>query len=86
VVAGGVPHDVGLSEHQDLAVIDKRVRPVANETIARRNRPFAANGEAGTVLMDEKCSDERDRHRVAGTGIHVVESQTKPGASTGRSA
>jgi hypothetical protein len=40
VVAGGVRHDVGLSEDQDLAVIDKRVRPVANETIARRDRRY----------------------------------------------
>jgi hypothetical protein len=48
-IAGGVRHDVGHSEHEDLAVIDGRVRPVANEPIARRDRPFSVNHDAGIV-------------------------------------
>ena len=44
-----------------------------HEPITRRNRPFGATENARTVLMDERCSDERDRHRVAGTRIDVLE-------------
>jgi hypothetical protein len=72
-VAGGVRHDVGESGHEDLAVIDEIVRPMANEPITRRNRPLSASDHAGIVEVDERCSDERDRHGVAGTRIHVGE-------------
>jgi hypothetical protein len=72
-VAGGVRHDVGDSGHEDLAVIDESVRPMANESITRRNRPVSVSDDAGIVEVDERCSDERDRHDVAGTRIHVGE-------------
>ena len=58
---------------EDLAVIDEIVRPVANEPITRRNRSLSASDDAPIVEVDVRCSDERDRHRGAGTRIHVGE-------------
>ena len=36
----------------DLAVVDERVHPPADEPITRRNRPLGANNDARTVLVD----------------------------------
>ena len=37
---------------EDLAVLDERVRPMANEPITRRNRPVSDSDGAGTVGVD----------------------------------
>ena len=66
-------YDVGDSGDEDLAVIDEIVRPMANEPITRRNRPMSDSDDAAVVVVDIHRSDERDRHRVAGTRIHVLE-------------
>src|SRR5215207_10467774 len=71
--AGGVGHDVGDPGHHDLAVVDERVRPMASEPITRRNRPVRDSNDAGIVKVDGHSSDERDRHDIAGTRIHVGE-------------
>ena len=49
------------------------IRPAANEPITRRNRPFGANNDAGIVEVEERCSDVRERHGLAGARIHLFE-------------
>jgi hypothetical protein len=72
-VAGGVAHDVAQSGHEHSAVIDEIVCPMASKPIAGRNCPVRVSDDAGPVFVEEQCSDERDRHRCAGTWIHVRE-------------
>lgn len=62
---------IGESELEDSAVDDERVRPVANEPITCRDRPFGATDLVGTVFVEVRCSDEADRHRLAGARIDV---------------
>src|SRR3990170_6353339 len=70
-IAGGVRQDVGEPEHLDLAVEDIAVRPVADEPgRTRRDRPFARGDDATVVLVNERCSGDRDRMNVAGARIH----------------
>ena len=71
-VAGGVRQDVVLSEHHDLAVLNKSVPPTAEKpslvvivlsVVTTSREPCSCTN----------CSDERDRDCVAGARVPVLE-------------